>query len=255
MNEHQNHGHELGTKQRLARKGFTLLELLVVVAVVSVLLGILLPALSKARLSAEHTASLASLRDIGQTVEAYLGFSKGLYPFKGPDSSKPYVILSQAEGGPLALSTPGENWSLRYLWFAALRPVASWPEHYRVWQGNTSSADPGEFEVAYEYAAGFFARPEVWTQGPPMTPEEAFKPVNAAEVSAPSRKVMFFESKRLRPVWDDSLGRRRAVLTADGAAFFQYDAQALPPFQNRVDQRPPLVYRDTASGVRGYDLR
>ena len=55
----------------MRRKGFTIIELLVVVAVIGLLVAILLPAIGRARESAQSTQSQSNLRNIGSAAAVY----------------------------------------------------------------------------------------------------------------------------------------------------------------------------------------
>ena len=67
--------------RRTSRFGFTLVELLVVVGIIGLLIGVLLPALSKAREASKRAVCLANLRTLGQCYSVYVNDSKGIRVF------------------------------------------------------------------------------------------------------------------------------------------------------------------------------
>ena len=65
---------------RRSAKGFTLIELMIVIAIIAILAGILVPNFVKARDKARFEASCETIKNIGTAVEMYAADNSGCYP-------------------------------------------------------------------------------------------------------------------------------------------------------------------------------
>ena len=79
------------TTPRRPRHGFTLVELLVVIGIITLLIGILMPALSAARESARTVQCLSNLRQLATQAHTYAAQHGGSYPVAQYTASHPPV--------------------------------------------------------------------------------------------------------------------------------------------------------------------
>lgn len=81
-------------------RGFTLVEVLVVVGVITVLIALLLPALSKARIYAKEVQCMSNLRQCGMAILNYANEAKGFLPYNdgGKTQFNPYSVCTNATG-------------------------------------------------------------------------------------------------------------------------------------------------------------
>ncbi|MBN1554381.1 MAG: type II secretion system protein [Phycisphaerae bacterium] len=86
-------------------RGFTLIELLVVISIISLLAGIILPSLGKARALGRSTACKGNLHAAGSAFQMYLNNSNDVMPFAAARA------VPNSEGKPLLVDVLGKNLS------------------------------------------------------------------------------------------------------------------------------------------------
>jgi prepilin-type N-terminal cleavage/methylation domain-containing protein len=95
-------------KSTRTKTGFTLVELLVVIAIIAVLIGILLPALNKARAASINANCLSNLRQLGQAFSIYAVDNHNWWPLPASPEQNP-----PGYGGT---GTVGTYWSKDFLY-------------------------------------------------------------------------------------------------------------------------------------------
>jgi prepilin-type N-terminal cleavage/methylation domain-containing protein/prepilin-type processing-associated H-X9-DG protein len=90
--------HPNGPRRFVRPAGFTLVEMLVVLAVISILAALLLPALARAKARANQTRCLNNVRQLGLALTMYAGDYSGEFPPRAvppnawPHKLKPYYL-------------------------------------------------------------------------------------------------------------------------------------------------------------------
>ena len=219
------------------REGFTLVELLVVIAVIGTLAALLLPAISKSRRKAQQTQCTSNLRQLGLGIQNFLSDNHA-YPsiFAGTTSDNPGSWIHQLERGGFDNSRPKTNFYGEGVWHC---PSARWG---RSW-------GEGEIPVSYGYNAyGVLAignHTNALGLHGQYFPGSGFAPVRESEVLNPSEMMAIGDS------FDGGLffmRQRLDYLDRGGAAFSRHQGKVSVVFCDGHVESPTLkfAFEDTS---------
>jgi prepilin-type processing-associated H-X9-DG protein/prepilin-type N-terminal cleavage/methylation domain-containing protein len=123
------------------RAAFTLVELLVVIGIIAILIGVLLPALTKARKQAQLVQCMSNLRQWGVGWVTYCDANNGQMPLDGPQGNDNLGDSIGPKGSPSAADTIlGINDP--QLWFNAVPSVTNNKSYYQMLLDDKNGANP-----------------------------------------------------------------------------------------------------------------
>ena len=140
---------------------FTLVELLVVVAIIALLIAILLPSLNKAREAGRSVVCMNQLKQISLLATIYIGDSNGRFPHSNWTNPVDYVYAGAGEPWPgmrealgLKILTGGRtaNTFLTCPSLQSLRPALhSWDYFHRTYTINRALTSDGAVGIFPQY--------------------------------------------------------------------------------------------------------
>ena len=260
---------------RRASRALSIIELMVVIAIIGILVSITLPALAKARISARETIGLSNLRQTGVSFDMYAD-RFGVYPFAprvespfgGGGGGESFVQVPWYPEGTIVASS--DPWSLDRLWPGLVQSVAPFEESYPLWVSPGGDRELPEAwdwddvdergpldQVSLTYSNSFLASPKLWKEGS-AADWSLFRGVKPGEVVFPSAKVLLWdghlaylprEPEEREGHWDHTA----PMVFADGHASLKNPLKAREGVANPLQQRRPIRLHDTGDGVAGMD--
>ncbi len=179
---------------RFASPGFTIIELLVIIAIIALLTGILLPALAGARTAAVRVACLSNQRQLALAATVYTDENRGhfmpaLYTDFAADPAKrvawDFVEVFTASG---VRTSPGALWDATDAGAVMQCPASDGPDNWSPGSGGFAAAAGEQPFTGYNYNTSYLGGPTV---GPDPTHPRGDGPRWASDgtLLAPSARI------------------------------------------------------------------
>jgi prepilin-type N-terminal cleavage/methylation domain-containing protein len=187
----------------MRRRGFTLVELLVVIGIIAVLIGILLPSLNRAREASNRVACGSNLRQLGLMYQLYANAYHDYAPLGyvktsggGHQKNWNYIVYINRDG---AIRTTLMGWLVDANLFKDAKTFFCPAEKFDQWEMNGYEIlrNPWPFQAPYETKFGYGARPVCAWVSPPLPNSPKF--------------LTYFDKTTAMPKW--SKQKQLAVLT------------------------------------------
>ncbi|MCB9844897.1 MAG: type II secretion system protein [Phycisphaeraceae bacterium] len=242
----------MATASRSTR-GLTLIEVLLVIAVIALLMAMLLPRLSFGLEASRRAQSHANLRSLAAVVTMYTSDHKDYYPALYPNTMYPQSedLLFSDFWWTVAWNWPG----VVYGYLPINHNIDTYVSPWAARRGIGSS-----WPTSYWYSTSFVGRPELWSGHAPS--DYAYLAAQrAGDAVFPARKVL---------LWDGEFGARTHELKRDGPDIDEPmpmhladgSGQDTPP--SKASQAVPnpfqhlgydLRLQNTRDGLRGIDIQ
>jgi len=167
--------------QKAGKKNFTLLELLIVVAIIAILAGTLLPALNKARQTALRIGCTSNLKQLGTLCLLYAADNNGYTPGINYDLSDAGLVAHSWMQQLYEIQNPGKKYAPKVN--PGIFKCPANPEQVEIWKGTAKNCS---YAMNVQYGRGFDG-------GFNASVAQGYGYVKSEKIAYPSRLIAMFD--------------------------------------------------------------